>query len=42
MTPKELYKILEDNNVPFDIVEVFEGVRFIRVEIEEEEEDALK
>lgn len=37
MTPKELYKLLDDADVEYEVVEIFEGARFIRVEVEEEE-----
>jgi hypothetical protein len=39
MTAAELYVILNREGVDFDIIEVFEGSRFIRVEVEEEEEE---
>jgi len=38
MTAAELYSILNENGVEFDVIEVFEGSRFIRVEIEEDDE----
>jgi len=38
MTATELYSILNENGVEFDVIEVFEGSRFIRVEIEEGDE----
>ena len=38
MTATELYSILNENGVEFDVIEVFEGSRFIRVEIEEDDE----
>jgi hypothetical protein len=38
MTAAELYSILNENGVDFDVIEVFEGSRFIRVEIEEDDE----
>jgi hypothetical protein len=39
MTPQELYTLLEDNDVDFLIVEIFEGVRFLRIEVEEPNDD---
>ena len=38
MTATELYSILNENGVEFDVIEVFEGSRFIRVEIDEDDE----
>jgi hypothetical protein len=38
MTPTELYKILDDNEVEYEIVEIFEGVRLIRVEVQDDQE----
>jgi hypothetical protein len=37
MTPKELYKLLDDAGVDYEVTEIFEGVRYIRVMVEEEE-----
>jgi hypothetical protein len=37
MTPKELYKLLDDTGVDYEVTEIFEGVRYIRVMVEEEE-----
>ena len=38
MTPQELYKVLDDAQVEYDVVEIFEGSRWIRVEVEEAKE----
>ena len=38
MTPKELYELLDKAGVEYEVVEIFEGARFIRVEVQEEEE----
>ena len=38
MTPQELYELLNNAGVDFEVVEIFEGARFIRVEVQEEEE----
>ena len=38
MTPQELYKLLDDAGIEYEVVEIFEGARFIRVEVQEEEE----
>ena len=37
MTPQELYKLLDDAGIEYEVVEIFEGARFIRVEVQEEE-----
>lgn len=37
MTADRLYEILDDNGVAFEVVEIFEGVRTIRVEVQEQE-----
>jgi hypothetical protein len=37
MTPQELYKLLDDADVEYEVIEIFEGARFIRVEVQEEE-----
>lgn len=37
MTAMELYELLNNAGVDFDVIEIFEGSRFIRVEVEEEE-----
>jgi len=37
MTPKVLYKFLDDAGVDYEVTEIFEGVRYIRVMVEEEE-----
>ena len=37
MTPQELYGILDKAGVDYEVIEIFEGSRLIRVEVEEEE-----
>jgi len=37
MTPQELYEILDKAGVDYEVIEIFEGSRLIRVEVEEEE-----
>jgi hypothetical protein len=37
MTPQELYKILDDAGLDYEVVEVFEGARWIRFIVDEEE-----
>ena len=39
MTAKELYKLLDDARVEYDLVEIFEGARWLRIEVEEEEDE---
>jgi hypothetical protein len=39
MTPMELYELLNKAGVDYEVVEIFEGVRLVRVVVEEEEED---
>jgi hypothetical protein len=38
MTAKEIYELLDKAGVEYEVVEIFEGARFIRVEVQEEEE----
>ena len=38
MTPQELYELLDKAGLDYEVVEVFEGARWIRFEVEEEEE----
>jgi len=42
MTPQELYDLLDKAGVDYEVIEIFEGARFLRVEVielnEEEEE----
>jgi hypothetical protein len=41
MTPQELYELLDKAGVDYEVIEIFEGSRFLRIEVEElEEEDA--
>jgi hypothetical protein len=37
MTADRLYEILDDNGVAFEVVEVFEGIRTVRAEVQEGE-----
>ena len=39
LTADELYKKLDELGIPFEVVEMFEGLRVISVEVEEEDED---
>ena len=38
MTPKELYELLNNAGVEYEVTEIFEGVRYLRVEVSEPEE----
>lgn len=38
MTPTELYKLLDDHDVEYEIVEIFEGVRILRIEVNDDQE----
>lgn len=40
MTAMDLYDLLTKAGVQFDVVEIFEGLRVINVEVEEEDEEA--
>jgi hypothetical protein len=39
MTPEELYKLLDYFAVDYEVVEIFEGVRILRVEVIDKPED---
>ena len=39
MTAKEIYELLGNAGVDYEVIEIFEGARFIRVEVQEEEEE---
>ena len=41
MTPAELYDLLDREALRYEIVEIFEGVRIIRVQVDEEQTDTL-
>lgn len=38
MTPQELYEVLDNAGIEYEIVEIFEGVRLLRIEVNEEGE----
>ena len=40
MTAQELYELLDKAGVDYELVEIFEGARFLRVVVDEAEEDA--
>jgi hypothetical protein len=37
MTAMELYELLNQADIDFEIIEIFEGARLLRFEVEEEE-----
>jgi hypothetical protein len=37
MTPMELYELLNNAGVDYEVTEIYDGVRYIRVVIQEEE-----
>jgi hypothetical protein len=39
MTPKEMYEVLDKAELEYEVVEIFEGVRIVRIEVDEEEQD---
>jgi hypothetical protein len=39
MTIKELYEILEKANLDFDVIEIFEGSIWLKIDIEDEESE---
>ena len=38
MTPQELYELLDKAGLDYEVVEVFNGIRWICFDVEEEEE----
>ena len=42
MTPNELYKVLNDAGLEWEVREVFEGLRVINIEVDEDPEDAVQ
>jgi hypothetical protein len=39
MTPKEMYDLLDKAEIDYEVVEIFEGVRILRVVVYEEVEE---
>lgn len=39
MTPTQLYDLLEKAGVEYEIVEIFEGVRILSIEVNDDKED---
>jgi len=42
MTPQELFEALDKANLDYEVVEIFEGARWVRFSIDEEEENESK
>ena len=40
MTAEELYKLLDDNDIRYEVVEIFEGVRILNIKVNEEEDES--
>ena len=40
MTPEELYDLLDDHDIEYEIVEIFEGIRILRIEVNDEDASA--
>ena len=38
-TPKELYDLLDRAGIDYEVVEMFEGIRVFRIEVDERVED---
>ena len=38
MTPTQLYDLLEKADVEYEIVEIFDGVRILSIEVDDEKE----
>lgn len=39
MTAQEVYEALDKAGIEYEVVEVFEGARWLRIEVQEENED---
>ncbi len=39
MTAMELYQLLNAAGIEYEVVEIFEGARWLRIEVEEEKEE---
>ena len=39
MTPTQLYDLLEKADVEYEIVEIFEGVRILSIEVNDDKEE---
>jgi molybdopterin-guanine dinucleotide biosynthesis protein len=41
MTPEQLYKALDKSGIDYEVIEIFDNSRLIRVEVDEDEEPEL-
>ena len=39
MKPKELYELLDDNAIDYEVIEIFEGARLLNIRVWEEENE---
>lgn len=39
MTPQELYEVLDKAGVDYEVIEIFEGTRLLRIEVQEQEDN---
>ena len=39
ITPTELYNTLDNADIEYEVVEIFEGVRLLRIEVSDEPEE---
>jgi hypothetical protein len=39
MTPQELYKVLDDADLDYEVVEICNGTRWVRFSVDEGEQD---
>ena len=42
VTAMELYELLNNAGIEYEVTEIFEGVRYVRVIVKEERDDALE
>jgi len=42
VTAMELYELLNNAGIEYEVTEIFEGVRYVRVIVKEESDDALE
>lgn len=39
MKPEELYALLDAHGIEYEVVEIFEGLRILSIEVNDEDED---
>ena len=42
MTAKELYALLDGADFEYDVIEIFEGVRVLRIEVEDNNQEEIE